>query len=116
MPTTSLSGHTITVGATPGEIIITTESRRLVGVSLRPTTDDAVPLLNTPAHAYGQIFIATVETPRPTPRIILASGYFGYGVLIGWTGSIQMEASDCVYALFYSQLACAAELIIRVEV
>lgn len=115
MPIVSEIGHTITVGATPGIIAITAENRRVSAVSLRPCTDSAVATLNSPAHAFGQIFLATVQTPTPIPRILLCSGYFGYFHSLAWTGSIKLEPSDCIYALFYSQLACAAELIVRTE-
>ena len=113
MPSVVQTGHTITVGVTPGQIVITAENRVLQAVALRPCTDAAVPLLNSPSHAFGQIFLATVVTPTPIPRILLASGYFGYYHNISWTGAIDLEPSDCIFGLFYSQLACAAELCVK---
>jgi hypothetical protein len=115
MPSITQTGHTITVGVTPGQIIITSENRNLQAVALRPCTDSAVPLLNSPSHAFGMIYIASVATPAPVPRILLVSGYFGYYVNISWNGNIRLEPSDCIFALFYSQLACAAELTVRTE-
>lgn len=115
MPSIVQTGHTITVGVTPGQIAITAENRILQAASLRPCTDSAVPLLNSPAHHYGMIFLASIVTPVPIPRILLASGYFGYYLPISWTGNLRLEPSDCIYAIFYSQLACAAELTVRTE-
>lgn len=115
MPSIIATGHTISVGVTPGQITITAENRNLQAVALRPCTDSAVPLLNSPAHAFGQIFIASIVTPTPIPRILLCSGYFGYYHNLSWDGSIRLEPSDCIFALFYSQLACAAELTVRTE-
>lgn len=115
MPSIVAIGHTITVGVTPGQITITSENRRLQAAALRPCTDSAVALLNSPAHAFGMIYLASIVTPTPIPRILLASGYFGYYYNLSWDGDIQLEPSDCIYAIFYSQLACAAELIVRTE-
>lgn len=57
------------------------------------------------AEYYGQIFIATTETPRPHPVALLASGYFGATSYIGWTGRIQLDPSYVVLARVYSESA-----------
>jgi len=61
------------------------------------------------------VYLASIVTPTPVPRILLCAGYFGYYHNLSWDGNIRLEPSDCIFAIFYSQLACAAELVVRTE-
>jgi hypothetical protein len=114
MPYIVRSGRVITIGATPGEIIVTSETGRLQAVSLIQSTDPQVPLYQSAASIFGEIWMSTAESPQPQPLILLASGYFGYQETIGWTGEINLQASDAIYARFYSPLNVAATLTVRV--
>lgn len=114
MPYIVRSGRTITIGASPGEIIITSETGRLQAVTLIQSIDTQVPLYNDAAAIFGEIWMSSAESPRPQPLILLASGYFGYQETIGWTGEINLQASDAIYARFYSPLNVAATMTVRV--
>lgn len=50
------------------------------------------------AEAYGQILIVSCDAPEPVPVAILASGYLGASVIIGWTGRIKMDISFGIQA------------------
>lgn len=52
---------------------------------------------------FGQILLVSTETPQPVPVAILASGYFGASVYLGWTGSLPMEPTYAVQARIWSQ-------------
>ena len=55
------------------------------------------------AEFFGQIFLVSTETPSPVPIAILASGYFGASVFIGWTGTLPMERTYGIMARIFSQ-------------
>lgn len=55
------------------------------------------------AEYYGQLLLVSTETPQPVPIAILASGYFGASVYIGWTGAIPMEPTYAIQARIWSE-------------
>lgn len=55
------------------------------------------------AEFYGQILLFSTDTPTPVPIALLASGYFGASVSIGWTGRIPMEPTYGVLARIFSE-------------
>lgn len=80
--------------------ILTVEGGDLVSVMLGPEAPGS-----GNAEFYGQILLASTEVPNPIPIAILASGYFGASVLIGWTGSILMEPTYAILARVWSPSA-----------
>lgn len=57
------------------------------------------------AEFFGQIFLASTETPTPLPIALLASGYFGASCYIGWTGRIKIEPTYAIHARIFSPSA-----------
>jgi hypothetical protein len=55
------------------------------------------------AEYYGQVLLVSSETPKPIPIAILASGYFGASVYIGWTGAIPLEPTYGIMARIWCE-------------
>ena len=54
------------------------------------------------AEFYGQILLASTDTPTHVPIALLAADYFGGSFGVAWTGRIKMEPSFAVVARIYS--------------
>lgn len=55
------------------------------------------------AEFFGQVFLASTETPTPIPIALLCSGYFGASCFIGWTGRILIEPTFAVHVRIFSE-------------
>lgn len=98
MPFTSFTFAAI--AGNQAETLLTVESGILDSVMLgneRPDTGNA--------EFYGQVLLVSTDAPAPVPIAILASGYFGASVYIGWTGNLPMEPTYAVLARIFSESA-----------
>jgi len=81
------------------EVLINTEKGHVVAVSLFTET------FGTGVNEYyGEIWLASIETPTPTKLVMLTAGGFGKQYAISWTGRIPCEPSMAVIA-FVGSLA-----------
>ena len=95
----SFTSFNLAIGVTnQAQELLTVEGRHLVSAMMGPESAGA-----GNAEFYGQIFLASTESPTPIPISLLTSGYFGASVFIGWTGSIIMQPTYAVMARIWSQ-------------
>lgn len=95
----SLNSFTFAVGALNyGEGSLVVENNDLVSVCLTPERTGT-----GNAEYWGELFLASTDTPLPLPIAFLASGYFGASHYIGWTGRIAMQPTYAIYARIWCE-------------
>ncbi len=72
-------------------------------------------LLETPAICYVIIRLISSETPTPLPMGVLASGYCGGAVQIGWIGQIQLQPTYAIEAVFVARAERLFKLSLTVQ-
>lgn len=107
--------ETITPPQTTQIVTITSESGRLKLASV-------IAVYNTPAYAgvtaaqiYAQIFLSSTQTPQGLPLFLLAAGYLGGSLALGWDGDIPLSTSMSIFCRFYTDVDAQLQLTIGVE-
>jgi hypothetical protein len=109
------SAQSITPGTASGIIRMNTEGGFLCAVSLHEVIVPVVSAVMNGARIYAQIWLSNVDTPVQTPLFILAQGYMGEDISIGWTGHLPLTPSDYVLTRFTSPDTVTCQLSIGVE-
>jgi hypothetical protein len=69
-----------------------------------------------PNHVFGQVWLASTETPTPTKIHLLCQGYFGCADAIAWDGNILLEPTFAIQGRIWCSQAVTARLTANVEI
>lgn len=81
-----------------GKITMLAETGTLVAATMRFSYETSYTPVGTSAMGFGLIQIASLQSPTPWPLFLLASGYMGMSMPVGWTGRIPLSQSIAVTA------------------
>ena len=98
------------IAANQRQHAFTVEKGDIVGVLFEPEARGT-----GAAESYAQVYLATTDTPSPTPFVMLCSGYVGANTGITWTGRIHLDPSYAVYVRVWSHQALVFRLSIATE-